>query len=320
MRTSLSIVLLFLYIACYSQNYEKVDRKIDSYGSDIKTTASLASKISSDFNTPEDKIRAVFYWIATNIRYDKYRYENNLSRYNEFKITDAVDQEDYNKKRENKYIQLCFEDRKAVCHGYALIFKDVCDKLGLESVYISGFTKLEVDDIGKLSKNSLHAWNAVKLNGEWYLIDTTWSTSLSKNKNESSNFYYFTDPKQFVLNHFPYKSKWQLLDQPISAKKFYRGPVLYKHYHKTGLKLSPNQSGYLGIKKSTKKIEIKFNSVDTTKTIYYAFNNQKYSKPLDFIERNNYYVASIFLPRERSRKLTLYYKHYGAITFKMFYH
>ena len=50
-----------------------------------------------------------------------------------------------------------------VCEGYAKAFKYMLDLLNIENIYITG--KGGGDD---------HAWNAVKIDDEWLLVDVTW--------------------------------------------------------------------------------------------------------------------------------------------------
>ncbi len=52
-------------------------------------------------------------------------------------------------------------ERKAVCQGYALAFQLFMQRLGIESVFVS-------------SALMNHAWNMVKLDGNWYHVDCTW--------------------------------------------------------------------------------------------------------------------------------------------------
>lgn len=54
-----------------------------------------------------------------------------------------------------------FANRKAVCQGYALALKVLLDRAGIDCVFV---------DSAPLD----HAWNLVRLNGDWYHIDTTW--------------------------------------------------------------------------------------------------------------------------------------------------
>ncbi len=65
--------------------------------------------------------------------------------------------------------------RRAVCSGFAMIFKEAMDRLGIECYY--------------QNKAHHHSWNAVRLDGEMYLLDLTWD--VCKKTNQQCNFYYF---------------------------------------------------------------------------------------------------------------------------------
>ena len=54
-------------------------------------------------------------------------------------------------------------DGKCVCAGYAAAFKLLAEEAGLEAVVVTGILE------GSLS----HAWNKVKINGEWQILDVT---------------------------------------------------------------------------------------------------------------------------------------------------
>ena len=51
----------------------------------------------------------------------------------------------------------------AVCQGYAGLFQRLCKEVGIETRYITGYGGGEA-----------HAWNIVKLDGQWYNVDVTW--------------------------------------------------------------------------------------------------------------------------------------------------
>ncbi|SEQ93971.1 Transglutaminase-like superfamily protein [Lachnospiraceae bacterium NE2001] len=53
-------------------------------------------------------------------------------------------------------------NHKGVCEGYAKAFNLMCTCCGVESIEIDGVA------------TSAHAWNMVKLDGEWYHVDVTW--------------------------------------------------------------------------------------------------------------------------------------------------
>ena len=54
-----------------------------------------------------------------------------------------------------------FVTRRAVCQGYALAYKLLMDKVGIECYMVS-------------SDSMNHAWNMIKLDGSYYQIDVTW--------------------------------------------------------------------------------------------------------------------------------------------------
>ena len=67
-----SIVLLSQFgIGQTSPNYSYVDSKMVSISENLTTTTSkIADYINSNFTSQDEKIRAVYYWITSNISYD----------------------------------------------------------------------------------------------------------------------------------------------------------------------------------------------------------------------------------------------------------
>lgn len=55
-------------------------------------------------------------------------------------------------------------DKKAVCEGYSRAFQLLCNRLGVDCISITGS-----------GDGESHAWNNVKLDGEWYEVDVTWN-------------------------------------------------------------------------------------------------------------------------------------------------
>lgn len=54
-------------------------------------------------------------------------------------------------------------DKIAVCDGYSTAFQYVMEKLGIDCTLVTG-----------TGNGGSHAWNQVKLDGKWYLIDVSW--------------------------------------------------------------------------------------------------------------------------------------------------
>lgn len=99
---------------------------------------------------------------------------------------------------------------------------------------ISGFSKGYSHKLGTVlsyTTKTNHAWNVVFVGGKWRFVETTWGAgSMGENKQfvrKFSNFYFFTKPEHFIVDHFPYfdndveESKiWQLMKRPIPLETF----------------------------------------------------------------------------------------------------
>lgn len=70
--------------------------------------------------------------------------------------------------------------RKGVCRDFAAVFKELCDRSDIPCVLASGRAKVPVGEWMKDAilfklKYSNHAWNIVKYDDEWHLMDPTWT-------------------------------------------------------------------------------------------------------------------------------------------------
>jgi hypothetical protein len=83
-----------------------------------------------------------------------------------------------------------------------------------------------------------HAWNAVQLDGAWYLVDATWDDPISKDgKDVYQTDYLFIPPDLAALDHFPEEARWQLLAKPLSRGDFLRQPLARPGLARLGMAL-----------------------------------------------------------------------------------
>lgn len=207
MKGYLMLLLLFISSWNFAQapnSYETIDKKMDEIPiKNQSSTELIADYISNNFTTPDEKIRATFYWIAANILYD-------VASLNDSKQPYQTPQEK---------VATTLKTKKGVCMHYAEVFKDIATKLGIETVIISGYTK----NLGKIASLS-HVWCASKINETWYLFDPTWGAGhvvRDKYIKKLNNKYFKAEPKSLITSHMPFDYLWQFSEYPITNQEFY---------------------------------------------------------------------------------------------------
>lgn len=297
------LLLLLAAVNIQAQDFSKVDSTVKSYSSSFSDVDKLAAQINRDFKREDEKARAIFTWIATNIRYDnspaalgrkpiKYSYKTEAER--RAKIA-AI---------ENDLALQTLRTRKGVCHGYAMLYMVVAKKTGLESEVVRGAAKALPSDIGKLPTNSNHAWNSVKVNGVWRLIDVTWGAGGITNSSKTFNFrfddnFFFTDPDTFFLNHFPDDKKWLLTSK--SATEFASLPLYYDLNYEL-------QSPAAGIIKATgsKNISFRVKGLKAGDNVAYQFTSGTYSNKVTPKIINGVGEFSVLMPNSAKGNLTIF--------------
>ena len=211
----------YSYTKQISKNTEKINSllkdirhsKIDKILNDCPTrTNTTLEKLIEYFKNNSKKLTLVerawlvYKWVTENIEYD----------------FEGVNAYSYDTSEE-----ATFTRGKSICSGYAGLYKKICDNLELIVEKIDGFSKVFDFILNEnLEDSEKHEWNAVHIEEEWYLIDTTWGSGYSEDGKafikKFNPYYFFTPPQEFVRGHLPFISKWQLLPKPkkISQQVF----------------------------------------------------------------------------------------------------
>ncbi|MBC7847882.1 MAG: hypothetical protein H7Y10_15485 [Flavobacterium sp.] len=200
------LILLSLFsVLCFGQTnvgYALVDAKMTAIPAN--SSEAIAKYINANFKTENDKIRAVFYWTASNISYDVA---------NMF----AVDITETPKDRITKTLKT----KKGICGDYALIFNEIANLVGIKSVVVEGYTKQN----GKVATLA-HAWCAAKIENKWYLFDPTWGSGYvnnSKYTRKINNVHFKVEPSKMINSHMPFDYLWQFINYPITNQEFIDG-------------------------------------------------------------------------------------------------
>lgn len=103
-------------------------------------------------------------------------------------------------------------DGIGVCQGYAIAMNLLLKEVGIESLYIHG----EAFDYNTNTYGN-HAWNLVKIQGNYYHLDATWNDPLMEDGSNKVQYSYFniTD-EQISENH-----KWDKSDYPECTSSQY---------------------------------------------------------------------------------------------------
>lgn len=211
-------LLIFIFVLsghiCYTQNsdFKEISEIVDNMPSkQEKSIKAIANYIKSNFQNPDDQLKAAFYWTATNIDYAV----EDIRRGTTYKSTEQL-------------INISMRSRRGVCQAYAEIFNEIALQLNFESYVISGYVRQN----GVVGINYGHAWNAVEIGKKWYLFDATWAAghflfSDSNRIRSKSNYikkftpkYFKVNPEEFIKSHMPFDPLWQISDQIINYKAF----------------------------------------------------------------------------------------------------
>ena len=290
-RTFCIIFFIFFFVdSIISQN--------DSIKSLVEQTKELNLDMWDLTTIAEERIkdkeqlaRFFYYWIGSNIEYDKEIFSKTVSG--------ELSHVEFWKSQDELVV---YNSRKGVCAGYAALFKWFMDWVDVETVVISGHIRDERNHYVELTNddNFRHAWNAVNINEKWILVDTTWGTSDDVSQ---SDFYFDMNPEWAIITHYPEDDRWQLLNEPLTLTEFNNSkfvkPIWFfvgfsdiprlmadNDYYYFVFKNNPNNNWSVGLKFSTDNY--KFNPIPDIESIvqdgytYYKFDKQQIPKKAFF--------------------------------------
>ncbi|NDI98802.1 hypothetical protein GWA97_06910 [Flavobacterium sp. LaA7.5] len=313
----ITLVLLLISPTIFAQDYEKVDATVRAYPRSFTAIDRLADRINNDFTREDEKARALFTWIATNISYDMSAIGTSKSPAG---FSYSSEEELIAKKK--KFIEdiayQTLRSKKGVCQGYAYLFAIVAEKVGLEAEIITGTSKSYPDHIGRYPNISDHAWNAVKINGEWKLVDATWGAgsvigNTKKFEFDFSEGYFFSDPKDFFLKHYPDDEKWLLLK--ATKEEFAALPLYYRNYLKEGYEVVTPTTGILTTGEGA--IAFKMKNVKPTEKIAYVLSNNNTFTIIQPVFNNDIAEFEIPLDKRSAGFLTIYINGESVVSYKI---
>jgi hypothetical protein len=128
-------------------------------------------EIIDDNMTTYEKVKAIHDWLIMNVTYDADLLNlvyigGTTSAYNGF------------------YLEGVFDDKKAVCEGISKAFACMANIEGIPCVVVEGYQTQNPTGAG-------HAWNKIKIDGKWYIIDATSDGVIIGNQFEVLSYKFF---------------------------------------------------------------------------------------------------------------------------------
>ena len=139
----------------------------------------IVSEVITDDMTDYEKELAIHDYIVSNYKYD---YENYIS--------DTLPDESF-----TPYGLLV--KGTGVCQAYAEVTKLLLNKVGIECDVVVG-----------TSRDEDHAWNILKLDDEYYMLDVTWNDPTPDEEGYVDYGYFNLTQEQFLQDHSWDTSKW----------------------------------------------------------------------------------------------------------------
>ena len=170
-----------------------------------QSTADLVAYCKANARTDAEIARFYFVWVARNIHYDE-------------EIAQLINFEFDSKKQSPQYV---FKTRKAICSGYARLLGHLCRQSNIPAMYVAGYGK----EVMRPDSIETHAWNVIKIAGEWALFDPTWASNAlgddSTHLGVEFERYFMGTPDYFQKGHLPYDPIFQLTKDITTRQEFF---------------------------------------------------------------------------------------------------
>ncbi|KAK3606244.1 hypothetical protein CHS0354_037921 [Potamilus streckersoni] len=235
------------------QKFKDIDKKAREVPQEcVKSYDTLIHYLTNGLKTDLEKLRAIYMWMG-NHPVSKQDYSmGDINPNTPLGFMKRVEQKDEN--MSSFFARLCWEAR-IPCEIVTGVAKSVEYEVGMEK------TKL------RMMRN---IWNSVYVASEWRLVFPLWSftavtgackgnlilvedagkavrkeevASEGSQITRLNEYYFLTNPAEFIHIAYPDDIKWQLISQPWTFEKFAEIPYCDQEYHRQEINI---KSGFLG--------------------------------------------------------------------------
>lgn len=309
--------VIFLHVS-YSQRYSAVDNIVLKYPKNFSSTEELAERIDKDFKSDYDKARAIYSWIAFNIKYD-FNAFSNPPKTQRFSYRTEDEKKTKIQEFNTQMLQKAFKSEKAVCEGFTLLFQHLSSLVGIKSEIIKGDSKTRLADIGRKNTSSNHAWNIALIDGKWRLIDVTWGQGYYDNNKgrmvkDFDSAYFDTEPDYFFAKHFP--DSGTFLGKKLNKDEFLNGPLIYNKAIEGDNKIITPESGILEVNKGD-KITFVIKNISKSAPFYYVNKKNQPIRIVNSKEKRGGLEFQVTFDNTIGDYITFYLDTYSIASFKV---
>jgi len=172
----------------YEFNYIVEQSRIDNMQNQINSAVNEFLNSLEDGLSEYERTLAVYEYLIQTTDYDTSVMNKIANGLNGLKDDEII---------RSQTIASVFIDRKTVCSGYSKATQYLLNKVGIFCVYISGSARGQGDN---------HAWNLVKIDGDYYFLDTTWGNPVSMNPAQEKRMtynYFLLTSREISKSHTP---------------------------------------------------------------------------------------------------------------------
>jgi len=229
--------------------------------SDDVTECSIATvvmEIVSRSRNEQEVAYGIYERIAKNIKY----MDNSIRTLENMPVPGSVEWKEVNKP-EN-----VLKNRVATYDGFAALFQKMAEIAGLESIITHGYNRVPDERRFPDGDAALrpHAWNIVKINGSWRIIDTVQGSGdisfrLSSRDDGTlfesighipryNSFFFMPDPESMKFINFPNEQRWQLTQDTLTKNQFINQPTKGALFFESDTELISHTNGTIKVTKA----------------------------------------------------------------------
>lgn len=307
------LLLMFVCTLTFAQveinQYTEIDARVrDKYikSNDVYT---IAEEVSYEYDSDEEKVRAIYVWIAENIEYSYDTYLDQRENRSERRIR-TKDKDEYEElltELKDDDLAKCLKNRGGVETDFSYMFMKMCDAIGVEAGELKGYLRRSERRIGLAPRRPDHIWNWAIVDGKKAFFDTylaagTFDKRAKEFTKEFDGSYFMIPPRVMILSHYPEDSTKQMLTPPMSKQEFANQPFKLSQYGTSKIvEFSPGE-GLIPIDATEVTFKFKFKDGEIPHRIL-VYERRDLSEQAFKQEDDGYWVLNYKIPENRPRQL-----------------